>query len=70
MSAHGTEPNIQPLLFPDPVIEAYIKDVDRSLLRAQLRKTVAERLEDLEAMANFYDEARRMRMRENDADED
>lgn len=69
MSAHGTEPNTEPLLFPDPVIEAYIKDVDRTLIRAQLRKTVAERLQDLEAMADFYDEARQMRLRESDPDE-
>ena len=54
MSAHGTEPNTEPLLFPDPVIEAYIKDVDRTLLREQLRKTPGQRFADLEAMADFY----------------
>ena len=63
MSAHGTEPNTEPLLFPDPVIEAYIKDVDRTLIREQLRKTSAERLQALEAMAEFYEEARKMRLR-------
>ena len=26
-----------PLLFPDPVIEAYLKDVDRTILRANLQ---------------------------------
>lgn len=65
MSAHGTEPNTESLLFPDPVIEAYIKDVDRTLIREQLRKTPAERLQALEAMAEFYDEARRMRAAES-----
>ena len=69
MSAHGTEPNTEPLLFPDPVIEAYIKDVDRTLIREQLRKTPAERLDALEAMAEFYDEARRMRARERELNE-
>ena len=69
MSAHGTEPNTEPLLFPDPVIEAYIKDVDRTLLREQLRKTPAERLAALESMAEFYEEARAMRAREHEANE-
>jgi hypothetical protein len=69
MSAHGTEPNTEPLLFPDPVIEAYIKDVDRTLIREQLRKTPAERLAGLESMAEFYDEGRRMRAREREVNE-
>jgi hypothetical protein len=69
MSAHGTEPNTEPLLFPDPVIEAYIKDIDRTLIRQQLRKSVAERLRDLEAMAEAYEAGRRMRARERQANE-
>jgi len=32
---------------PDPVIEAYKRDVDRTLLRENLRRTVEERLEAL-----------------------
>jgi alkanesulfonate monooxygenase SsuD/methylene tetrahydromethanopterin reductase-like flavin-dependent oxidoreductase (luciferase family) len=32
-------------LRPDPVIEAYKKDVDRTLLRENLKLTVEERLE-------------------------
>ena len=64
MSAHGTEPNTEPLLYPDPVIEAYIKDVDRTLIRSQLRKTPTERLQDLIAMAEFYEEGRKLRARE------
>ncbi len=39
-----------PLLFPDPVIEAYLEDVDRGLLRENLKLTVAERLD---RFANF-----------------
>lgn len=69
VSAHGTEPNTEPLLFADPVIDAYIKDVDRTLIREQLRKTPAERLQSLESMAEFYDEARWMRAREREANE-
>ena len=32
----------------DPVIEAYKRDVDRTLLRAKLRLTVAERFEQFD----------------------
>lgn len=32
---------------PDPVIEAYKKDVDRTLLRENLKLTVEERLRNL-----------------------
>ncbi|MBA3960771.1 MAG: hypothetical protein H0X40_02580 [Chthoniobacterales bacterium] len=34
-----------PLLVPDPVIEAYLEDVDRSLIRQALRLSVPERFE-------------------------
>ena len=49
MPGHGTEPNTEPLLFPDPVIEAYIKDVDRTLLRKNLRRPAEWRFENLAA---------------------
>ena len=38
---------------PDPVIEAYKKDVDRTLIRDRLQRTVEERLRDLVAMQCF-----------------
>jgi hypothetical protein len=38
-----------PELEPDPVIEAYKKDVDRTLLRENLKLTPGERLEKLAA---------------------
>ena len=34
-------------LEPDPVIEAYKKDIDRTLIRENLRLTVEQRLENL-----------------------
>jgi hypothetical protein len=37
-------------LEPDPVIEAYKKDVDRTLLRERLKRSVEERLRDLTQM--------------------
>jgi hypothetical protein len=43
---------------PDPVIEAYKKDVDRTLLRENLRLTVEERFEKLIALQRFADEVR------------
>ena len=35
--------------YVDPVIEAYKKDVDRTLIRCNLRLTVEQRLSNLEA---------------------
>lgn len=46
-------------LEPDPVIEAYKQDIDRSLLRANLRRSVAERLANLIALQRLAEEARR-----------
>ena len=37
-----------PLLFPDPVIEFYLKRVDRAAIREQLKKTPGERLQWLD----------------------
>ena len=36
--------------YVDPVIEAYKKDVDRTLLRENLKLTVEERLQRLQAL--------------------
>lgn len=50
---------------PDPVIEAYKKNIDRTLLRENLKKTVDERLETLMELQRFAEElqeaGRRMR---------
>jgi len=43
-------------LEPDPVIEAYKKDIDRTLLRENLRLTVKQRLENLMRLQEFADE--------------
>jgi hypothetical protein len=45
-------------LEPDPVIEAYKKDVDRSLIRGNLRRSVEERLRNLMALQRFAAEVR------------
>jgi hypothetical protein len=46
-------------LEPDPVIEAYKKDVDRTLIRENLRLTVEQRFENLERLQQFAIEIRR-----------
>ena len=44
---------------PDPVIEAYKKDVDRSLIRENLKRTPDERMRGLVALQRFAIELRR-----------
>ena len=44
---------------PDPVIEVYKRHVDRTLLRANLRRSVAERMANLVALQRLAEEARR-----------
>ncbi|HEY5490257.1 MAG TPA: helix-turn-helix transcriptional regulator [Gemmatimonadaceae bacterium] len=46
---------------PDPVIEAYKRDVDRTLLLENLRKTPEQRAQTLVAMARLASEMRRAR---------
>jgi hypothetical protein len=43
---------------PDPVIEAYKKDIDRTLLRENLKLTVEERLRNLMRLQRFAEEMR------------
>jgi hypothetical protein len=43
----------------DPVIEAYKKDVDRTLIRENLRLTVDERFHQLMKLQEFAEELRR-----------
>lgn len=44
---------------PDPVIEAYKRDVDVSLLRENLKLTVQQRFERLMQLQEFAEELRR-----------
>ena len=51
----------------DPIVEAYKRDVDRTLLRQNLRRSVTERVENLIALQELAAEARRAgRARERD----
>lgn len=49
---------IRPRLGTDAVVEAYKKDIDRTLLRENLRKTHEERVASLQALVRLADEAR------------
>ena len=49
----------EPRRDPDPVVEAFKKDVDRTLLRENLKLTVEERFLKAMALARFADELRR-----------
>jgi hypothetical protein len=44
--------------YRDPVIEVYMKDVDRTLLRENLKLTPAQRLEKLVNFSSFAAELR------------
>jgi hypothetical protein len=46
-------------LEPDPVIEAYKRDIDRTLLRENLKRSVEERIEALIELQNLAEELRR-----------
>lgn len=46
-------------MIPDPVIEAYKKHVDRTLLRENLKRTVEERIRRLMELQRFAEELRR-----------
>ena len=45
--------------YRDPVVELYKRDIDRTLLRANLKLTVTERFQNAMAHARFADELRR-----------
>jgi hypothetical protein len=44
---------------PDPVVEAYKRDIDRPLIRENLKLSVEQRLERLIALQQFAEELRR-----------
>jgi hypothetical protein len=44
---------------PDPVVEAYKRNLDRTLIRENLKRTVTERFENLMALQRFAEEMRR-----------
>jgi hypothetical protein len=60
MSERAARSWVEPAtLEPDPVIEAYKKDVDRTLLRANLARTVEERIQNLGRLQRFAEKLNR-----------
>ena len=57
-SATRDPSELAPADYYDPVIEAYKKDVDRTLLRENLKLTPGDRLEKFVRFAKFADELR------------
>ena len=57
--ASGDSPTVGVSLHPDPVIEAYKKDIDRTLIRENLKLTPEERLRKLQAFVQFIQELQR-----------
>jgi hypothetical protein len=52
------EANREPSM-KDPVVEAYKKDIDRTLIRENLKLSVEDRFRKAMALARFADEMRR-----------
>ena len=50
------KPNLP--LDPDPVIEAYKKDVDRTIIRENLKLTVQQRIDKLISLIEFQNRLR------------
>jgi hypothetical protein len=59
-------PELAPPDYCDPVIEAYKKDVDRTLLRENLKLSVQQRFEKFEGFMAFVDELREAGRRARD----
>ena len=57
MASMNTKPD--PSFDPDPVIEAYKKDVDSTLIRENLKLSVEQRFEKLMRLQQFAEELRR-----------
>lgn len=55
----GLRVELQPQRADDPLIAAYKRDIDRTLLRENLRKTPEQRVRALQALARLAIEARR-----------
>jgi hypothetical protein len=53
------EPAQAPQFPYDPVVEAFKRDVDRTLLRQNLRRTVEERIRNLQDLLRTTEELRR-----------
>lgn len=58
-AGYAIEANLVATTPDDPVIDAYKRDIDRTLLRRNLEKSPEERVKSLQSFARFADEVRR-----------
>jgi hypothetical protein len=66
MNEHPARASKEPALRPDPVIDAFKRDVDRTLIREQLRRSIDERVRNMIAalrLAEGLHEAHRRKHR-------
>ena len=61
MARRDAPPFIDVSLAPDPVIDAYKKDVDRTLLRENLKLSTEQRVEKMLAALRLVEELHRAR---------
>jgi hypothetical protein len=59
MAAPDTRSEVDVRPEPDPVIEAYKKDIDRTLIRENLKLTPEERIRQLMKLQEFAEELHR-----------
>ena len=59
MATRDSRPGVGVSLEPDPVIEAYKKDVDRTLIRENLKLTPEDRVRKLQSFMDFVHTLRR-----------
>jgi len=50
----------------DPVVETYKRDIDRTLIRENLRISVQERFENLMALQRFAEELKHSQVQQSD----
>lgn len=64
MQQNDERPEAPGELQPDPVIELYKRDVDRTLIREQLRRSVDERVRNMIAALRFTEALRKAARRQ------
>ena len=64
MQQEDERPEAPDDLEPDPVIEFYKRDVDRTLIREQLRRSVDERVRNMIAALRFTEALRKAARRQ------
>lgn len=67
MTTRSIHDSLAPADYVDPVIEAYKKDVDRTLLRENLKLTVQERFDQFQSFAKAVTELREAGRRSREA---